>query len=174
MLYFYWQTASELNNDFFTLEQSLDAINWEVIKTINGAGNSNCILNYSYEIPPPYDNTAYYRLKQTDYDGSFEYSNVISAICEYTQVPLHYKIYPNPANILDNPVLFLEGLEPEEEILILVRDVYGRLLFSRVFLSNNNGSVLEALDTQKQLSPGIYYIVGANNDEIYGTKLIIY
>ncbi len=71
-----WQTQSEINNDYFTLERSVDAINFEQIFMIEGAGNSNQILNYDYIDQDPYNQVSYYRLKQTDFDGSYSYSEI--------------------------------------------------------------------------------------------------
>lgn len=72
-----WQTASEQNNDFFTLERSYDAQSFEPLIRVVGAGNSNIIQNYNYTdwIDEP-KTTLYYRLKQTDYDGNYAYSDL--------------------------------------------------------------------------------------------------
>ncbi len=67
-----WQTASEENNDYFTLERSADGVNYEIIGTVKGAGNSCVNLNYSYTDNYPLNGVSYYRLSQTDYDGKFE------------------------------------------------------------------------------------------------------
>ncbi len=73
-----WKTASETNNDFFTIERSVDAINFDPIENINGSGNSNQVIQYvSYDKDAP-NETIYYRLKQTDYNGNYEYSSVVS------------------------------------------------------------------------------------------------
>jgi hypothetical protein len=74
----FWKTASESNNDYFTIEKTQDGINYNTVININGAGNSNTTLSYDY-IDYNVDNTInYYRLKQTDYDGKYSYSNIIS------------------------------------------------------------------------------------------------
>ena len=72
-----WSTASEINNDYFSLEKSIDAKNFELVEQVDGAGNSNSLITYSSTDNSPYK-TTYYRLKQTDFDGSFEYSKIIS------------------------------------------------------------------------------------------------
>ncbi|MDQ3048274.1 MAG: T9SS type A sorting domain-containing protein [Bacteroidota bacterium] len=74
-----WVTATELNNDFFTIERSTDASNFHIIATINGAGNSSSYNSYSYTDPFDQSGSRYYRLKQTDYDGNFEYFPMISS-----------------------------------------------------------------------------------------------
>lgn len=71
-----WATASELNNDFFTIEKSEDGIFFEVVGYVDGTGNSNSVIQYSFIDENPFE-LAYYRLKQTDYDGAFAYSSII-------------------------------------------------------------------------------------------------
>ena len=72
-----WITASEINNDFFTIEKSLDGINFEPLNNIDGAGNSTSILHYSLTDNLPYEIT-YYRLRQTDFNGIFKDSEIIA------------------------------------------------------------------------------------------------
>lgn len=73
-----WVTAAEINNDYFTLERSIDGINFTPIGNVNGAGNSSTILNYQYIDDNPFNGTNYYRLKQTDFDGKYTYSELRS------------------------------------------------------------------------------------------------
>ena len=71
-----WATASEINNDFFTVERSSDGINFEKVLMKHGAGNSTSQKNYSDIDPNPLPGYSYYRLKQTDYDGHYTYSDI--------------------------------------------------------------------------------------------------
>jgi hypothetical protein len=73
-----WTTASEKNNDFFTIEISTNGIEWNTIYTCKGAGNSSSDKHYSFTDYNPYTSTVYYRLKQTDFDGTTSHSNIIS------------------------------------------------------------------------------------------------
>jgi len=89
-----WSTASEKDNDFFTIERSLNGVDFEELGQMDGAGDSEAILHYSFIDERPLDGISFYRLKQTDFDGKFEYSWVVS---------LNYKsdfseplFYPNP------------------------------------------------------------------------------
>ena len=92
-----WTTASEENNDYFTLERSNNGITWEVIGNMPGAGNSTMFINYSYEDLKPYRGVGYYRLSQTDYDGETKTFNTASTNCtpEYSGL---ISVYPNPSN----------------------------------------------------------------------------
>jgi hypothetical protein len=88
-----WTTASEINNDYFTIERSIDAINFEPVATLLGRGNSTTINNYSWKDDSSIRERAYYRLKQTDFDGASEYFGIRTATCERS---LDISIYPNP------------------------------------------------------------------------------
>ena len=72
-----WVTSSEVNNDFFETQRSKDAINWETVAIIEGAGNSNVPIKYSIYDNRPYIEASYYRIKQSDFDGTETYSNKI-------------------------------------------------------------------------------------------------
>jgi hypothetical protein len=73
-----WATASELNNESFTVERSIDGLTWETVLTVSGAGTTNQRTDYSNEDTRPLSGLSYYRLKQTDFDGQFTYSNIKS------------------------------------------------------------------------------------------------
>ena len=97
-----WSTITETNNDYFTIERSGNATDFEAIGTVNGAGNSNSILNYQFTEESETVNCIngtklYYRLKQTDYDGKYSYSNIAYVNCCKNSDNL-FAIGPNPNN----------------------------------------------------------------------------
>ena len=73
-----WSTASEKNNDYFNIEKTKDGNDWIEIANLPGAGNSSTQLFYSFADDKAESIINYYRLKQTDYDGKFKYSDIIS------------------------------------------------------------------------------------------------
>ena len=73
-----WTTISETNNEYFTIQRTLDGVIFEDIGTVSGAGNSQTDIEYEFFDYAPFLGTSYYRLKQTDYDGQYKYSEVIS------------------------------------------------------------------------------------------------
>lgn len=110
----FWQTASEYNNDFFTIERSINATEWEEIQKIKGAGNSNMLLTYTAFDDSPYQGLSYYRLKQTDFDGQHSFSKMRSITSDkFTNSQI--KIFPNPAK---NHVTINANEEELEHILI--------------------------------------------------------
>lgn len=92
----HWVTASEINNAHFTVQRSTDNNQFTDVATIPGAGTSNKIINYSYrDRNCPAGENVYYRIKQTDYDGSKSYSRVIDI---KNRESLNIKLFPNPVN----------------------------------------------------------------------------
>lgn len=90
-----WATASETNNHYFTIEHSEKGVNFSQVATMDGAGNSTTQKNYSSVDNEPYNNVSYYRLKQTDFNGKFTYSNVVIANMQDNIV---ISIFPNPTS----------------------------------------------------------------------------
>jgi hypothetical protein len=93
-----WTTGSEINNDYFTLERSRDLYGWEVLGFVEGAGNSSTPLSYSFSDLRPLDGLAYYRLKQTDFDGKFEYFGPIAAHYDLGLDGLDFNVMKNFSN----------------------------------------------------------------------------
>ncbi len=89
-----WITASERNNDYFNIEHSIDGENWSSISYTKGAGNSTSKINYSSIDYHPHIGLNYYRLKQTDFDGSYSYSESVSILYQTDKTV----IFPNPSN----------------------------------------------------------------------------
>ncbi len=88
-----WTTATEENNDYFTIEESVDGEHFYSIRQIQGAGNSSQLIHYAEEIILPTADVVYYRLKQTDYDGQFSYSPIKVVRKDQSRSAI---IYPNP------------------------------------------------------------------------------
>lgn len=90
-----WETASEIDNDYFEIQKSNDGVVWNEVGIIVGAGNSQTNIEYEYYDKDGCEGTCLYRLKQVDFDGTFKYSDV--AIIEGKQeIAKIYNIYPNP------------------------------------------------------------------------------
>lgn len=87
-----WTTGTEINNDYFTIERSRDLYGWEVLGHVQGAGNSSIPLSYSFNDIRPLDGVAYYRLKQTDFDGKFEYFRPVAVHYDLGMKGLEFKV----------------------------------------------------------------------------------
>ncbi|MEZ4962978.1 MAG: T9SS type A sorting domain-containing protein [Saprospiraceae bacterium] len=95
-----WQTATETNNEGFEVEHSTDGRNWDYLDFVNGHGTSTDVHDYAFTHERPSLGTNYYRLRQVDFDGNFEYSNIRSVEFEGLQGQIN--VYPNPASSVSN------------------------------------------------------------------------
>ena len=120
-----WTTASEEKNDYFQMERSLNGTKFEVLGKVKGTGTTLEPQAYSFVDAAPKAGVNYYRLKQVDYDGAFEYSNIVAAVVKYANQSLF--AYPSPTSDL----LVLESAVAIEQIEI--RDMAGRILNRQTF-----------------------------------------
>jgi hypothetical protein len=116
-----WKTTTETNNSGFEIEKSRDAKTFEKIGFVDGNGNSKEQKSYSFTDTNPFA-TTYYRLKQIDLDGKFEYSRVISVKNE----SLKLAIYPNPAQ----DQLFVTNIEKSQRVSI--SNISGEILLDQI------------------------------------------
>ncbi len=100
-----WSTANELQNDYFTIENSLNALDWQTAATIDGAGTSTELTNYTWIDPSNPGRDMYYRLSQTDYNGEKTVHNMLY-LKNCLLAGSSLSIYPNPAK---NIVTILTG-----------------------------------------------------------------
>jgi hypothetical protein len=156
-----WSTASEINNDFFTIERSSDMTNWEIIGKVDGAGNSNQYLKYEYIDYNPKSGISYYRLKQTDYDGQFEYFSPV-AVRSFENVEI--SLFPNPNNGIFN-VQISHGIELAE---IKIINMAGQVVES--FASN--GQTIVPVNIS-HLNKGTYQVVVLSDRKILNTTRVI-
>lgn len=145
-----WITASELNNDFFTIEKSPDGIHFENILEADGAGNSNVNLNYSAVDNFPFSGLNYYRLKQTDYDGQHTYSNII-LIENKLEGILVSNVHPNPTTEDINFDIYTQA---SGNVRIQILDYTGRIVMDEIQTINEGKSSLNT--TMKTLAKGLY------------------
>ena len=88
-----WSTASELKNDFFTVERSLKGDVWEVVGIVQGAGTTSDRTNYNIVDDGAYSGLSFYRIKQTDFDETYSYSPIRSVVIGDYPITVH----PNPS-----------------------------------------------------------------------------
>jgi len=166
-----WETAVEINNDFFTVEKSVDGKLWETASIVSGAGNSNQTLEYFDSDYNPYKGVSYYRLKQTDYDGAFSYSNIVPVKFVKKYLNSGISVFPSPAQRGETvKVRFMDIYE--EEILVVLRDVKGQEFYSKVILNIDDG-VLMAIPIEKELPPGIYLVTASSENQMYSQKIVV-
>ncbi len=161
-----WITASETNNDYFTVEKSIDAVSFSEITIINGAGNSSSANTYTFTDLEQQSGNAYYRLKQTDYDGNFEYFSVIIAPnCHDADAEI------NAFNDQEGNIQIQINTEAGENYYAVLYDATGRKITSRNFITTTGRNSYQL--AVSGLRSGIYLISIDNGIRQYSNKIHI-
>jgi hypothetical protein len=163
-----WATASESNNDYFTIERSADGKNYNKVSDIKAAGNSNSIKSYLYIDKYDMNGTVYYRLKQTNYDGNYTYIAAKFTNCSSIQSDPQLVLYPNPFNDL---ITFDFKNLMDESLIIIICDVLGNQVLDKKIgnITGNNASFTFDLS---QLAKGVYYYKVYSGDSIKTGKIV--
>ena len=163
-----WVTASERDNDYFTIERSIDGINFEDVGVVDGAGNSSVTLEYDLIDPNPYLGWSYYRLKQTDYNGEFSYSEPDAV---YFGTESEFTIYPNPLLKSGQELTIISNFEINDKTSIIVMDAKGTVVsqnVQRTYLGDRTKLI------NLSLSHGVYFIsITRPNGEVVTAKLVV-
>ncbi|MBL0309821.1 MAG: T9SS type A sorting domain-containing protein [Bacteroidetes bacterium] len=129
-----WATALEVNNRGFEIQRSTDGINFIDIGWVDGHNNSTITNTYTHD-DHPYEKTRYYyRLKQIDNNGNFEYSKIAEAKLS-EDGESNFRLYPNPTT----SNLVLEVDNPKDEISLALFDINGRMVYDNIYTVEENG-----------------------------------
>ncbi|WP_243409647.1 T9SS type A sorting domain-containing protein [Pontibacter virosus] len=152
-----WLTASELDNDRFEIERSLNARSFEKVGTVKGKGTTSLETKYQYTDRTPVQGTVYYRLKQVDLDGQFAYSNVIAVNAKGLARELATQAYPNPFQDVIKVTLTV----PEAQVAVMtIFDINGRRVITKDLDLDAGVNVLELQLGQLQTGMYILKVVG--------------
>jgi hypothetical protein len=147
-----WSTASEHNSSHFTVDRSIDGIDWEVLGTVNAAGNSTSNLNYELTDSDARGRAVvYYRLNQVDLDGAAKVYGPASAECLNDQ--LGFEVFPNPAGT--EVTVLLHGEHQEEETEVIFTDLNGKEV-KRIIYTEQAGKLMTV--DLRNLEPGVYLV----------------
>lgn len=119
-----WSTATETNNDYFTLERSTDGITFNEVGRVVGSGTTSQLHNYSFNDMEPGEGVNYYRLKQTDFNGLSTYSQLVTLEFHRGHMVVS-NVRPNPTS----GTVDFDFASPEEtEIHFIITDITGRIV----------------------------------------------
>jgi hypothetical protein len=148
-----WVTATEINNDFFTIEKSANGKDFEPFGYVDGAGNSTTVLYYQAVDLHPFQGITYYRLKQTDFDGQFSYSDIRAVKRVKAETPL-FQVFPNPATEMF--YVKFEAVTGNQAFFLL--DMNGRVV--REIPADGPSQIAEGVVQvdRMDLAPGMYFV----------------
>lgn len=156
-----WTTITEINNDYFLIERSMDAFHWEAIGQVEGTGTSSLAIEYDYIDIQPQTGIIYYRLKQLDFNGEYIYSPIEAVDFNYNSSDIC--VFPLPAS---NYVQVSFEEKQEENVVISIYGPKGKMIEN----TNCNSKVI-SIDIS-ELLPGIYIILIERSGSLEVRKLI--
>jgi hypothetical protein len=163
----HWETASEKNNEYFTIEKSKDGKTFEEMLRVAGAGTSREKSVYNAVDPNPFSGRSYYRLKQTDYNNDFKYSDIISV--SYNG-EFAFSVYPNPApkGVIN---VRISG-QRNDEVIVSLNDTMGELIYSGKLTLKHENEILTLSDLTN-VTPGLYVLTVCNAEFKNSTRVIV-
>jgi hypothetical protein len=162
-----WATATESNNYYYTIEKSKDGVNFETSSIVDAAGNSLSMLYYKDVDANPYEGISYYRLKQTDFNGTFTYSKIVTV--NYSISYDCITIFPNPTDGEIN--INMKDMEGNE-FLVVIRDILGKECLCKLIVSRENQQLI-ARDSEHKLASGTYIITASSNNKLCSQIIIV-
>lgn len=164
----YWETGSERNNSGFEIQRKTGD-DWVKIGFVEGKGSTaentgySFIDNWKYE---SFTGTVYYRLKQIDFDGTFEYSQILSADIDFT--PKEYALYQNYPNPFNPVTLIKYALPYDSKVKLIVYSITGEIV--GVFVDEIQSAGFQQFEfNSANLSSGMY-IYSLNASSIDGAQ----
>jgi len=154
-----WVTASELNNDYFNVERSIDGEQWQSIIKVVGAGTTRRMKTYEAMDYQPIDGVSYYRLRQTDFDGNVSFSPIerVEFIGQN-----RIQVFPNPSDgifhLANSSQLDIEGVRVVNNL--------GQMVYPLIRKEED-----VTIDLS-QLSQGIYILQVWNGSSLTSTRLV--
>ncbi len=164
-----WVTATETDNDFFTLSRSIDGQHFTDIATVDGAGTTVLPVNYEYLDKAAPNGISYYRLSQTDFNGQSKVAGVVSLHrTSDTDKPIAFN-FVAPVPVIDVAQVSFTSVNAGE-VAVQLYDVTGRMVSNQTVMaiSGNNSFVIDL----SAASAGVYFLTLTNDTDLISTKLV--
>ncbi len=164
-----WATATEQDNDHFTVQRSRDGQQWNDLLVVQGAGNSSVHIGYSAKDESPISGLAYYRLKQKDIHGDETIFNAVPVHARI-ETPVELSVFPNPST---NGQLWLAAGRLTEEVVIpvTIMDMQGRLVHTA--LINMAPGVAVDISNDIPLNEGVYLVSVPFAGVLHGIRVVV-
>jgi len=163
----HWATASEINNNYFSVEKSTDMKDWKLITTISGEMNSFIEKRYELKDDESQEQTTYYKLSQTDYDGTVVQLDVLSILCSFENNLLDII----GINVSENNINLIVKTEGFSDITSEIYDISGKLIVSKTQKPVKGANIIQ-LETLG-ISAGMYIAVVIQDGKKVAKKINI-
>ena len=164
-----WSTSQEINSKSFIVEKSADGnSNWNLVATVNGAGNSSTLKNYAAYDAQPVKGINFYRIKQVDIDGKFKYSKVVSLKLNFNNTTV--SVLANPFH---NSLTVDFSSSAAQAVSARLADITGKQVAIERW-SVNPGTTRKDFSNVSRLQPGMYILTisGTAGEILYNNKVI--
>jgi hypothetical protein len=166
-----WSTATEINNEKFEVERSVNGKDFVKIGTVKGAGNSNVLRHYQFADNQPLVGISYYRLKQIDLDQAFEYSKVIAVTATQSHSNLDASLFPNPVTEQHIIVRLKGNGQNSTPVSFTMMDLTGKIVLTHTL---NPSLPEERVELPRQsLKKGMYLVSIASGDATSLQRIVI-
>jgi hypothetical protein len=167
LVHLVWETASEINSDYFEVQRSADGKLWENIGTVGAQGTSATAANYVFTDDAPIEGRSYYRLRMVDLDGSFNYSPVKSVLFRSTSSD-YIDLVPNPASTNAHMLVYAEG---ETSVHLSIKNMSGSIVWQSVEILEGGFQTIPIDLTS--LASGIYVVTYTFRDGKSGQEKLV-
>jgi hypothetical protein len=168
-----WATASETNNSHFIIERSSNGVTFTEIGRVAGHGTVSQQMDYSFSDISPEQGTNYYRLKQMDYNGHYDYSGIVAIDVLTNTVGCILSVFPNPCpgnctvNFTDCPQ------DNNGYITLQMIDANGQIVSEQIPQRSTEGGFTAHIDTENNLKPGVYIVRGVSSNKSYALNAVL-
>ena len=163
-----WSTGSEINNDYFIVQKSVDGANFETLEQVAGAGNSSHVNNYAIVDNGSVTTVTYYRLKQVDFDGTATHSYPV-AIESAQAAGAELSVFPNPASGSVN--LSFTNADKGSLLNVTITDISGKVVYANTSVTSSERTY-NNFDASS-LASGMYVVNAVCNGNSYHEKLMV-
>ncbi|WP_242929426.1 T9SS type A sorting domain-containing protein [Pontibacter vulgaris] len=166
-----WRTASEIDNKHFEVERSADGKTFEQIAIVEGHGNSVTPINYTLTDTSPLGGTSYYRLKQVDFSGPYEYSPIIAITRESINAhTIELSVAPNPCQNGDC-TLSIRKPAGSQETRVQLKDISGRVVYEQLVNGQSETVELPMQDLAKL--KGLYILSATSGNAVMHKRVVL-
>ncbi|HXD94683.1 MAG TPA: hypothetical protein VNX01_15865 [Bacteroidia bacterium] len=167
-----WKAITGTDNVYYTIEKSKDGKNFTKLMDVQSTGTTVGYRDYVEVDYKPYKGTSYYRLRQTDKNGTYKYSSAVIVTVSFAtrkNIKTYSGLLNGDSSLSNHPN---ENGHDSQEVVIVLRDVQGAEFVSKVLLMMEK-NVVFLVDTQKSVPPGNYIITSSSEDKISNYRLTI-